>query len=712
MAELTVERLFGNPPLTGRLPTQLKFAPDGSYVAYLRPATDDRERLDLWRMDLQTGEHRCWLDARTLIDPDAILSDAEKAERERRRLFSSGVTSYQINPNGTNLLIPVGGRGYLVDTETGVPSAFTPEGARQTDFRFSPTGRFVSYVRGGNLYYYDLDEGTETAVTNDGGGPVSNGIADFIAQEEMHRFDGHWWSEDEAQIAFTRTDESSIAVSQRYEIDAETFNVIEQRYPYAGASNARVDLCLYDREQGATRTISWRHADDDYLARVDWAGEKLAVQVQSRDQQTLHLDFHQPDRSEPRTMLTETSETWINLHDNFRAIDADRFLWTSERDGAARIYLYSDLIGDGAIDCLTEGPGRVNEILQADAEGVCFTGWRDTPTEQYLYRVSLMGEEKRGASEPLSAETGWHDYVVDAGGNRFLDRWSSLDNPGEIYLRALDASKDRLLASESADPDHPYAPYLPQHVTPSIGTLEAEDGQLLYYRLTRPAGSGGGHPLIVYVYGGPGVHRVKNEWAPLLLQLFASNGFGVLELDNRGSSNRSRAFEAPIYRHLGQVEVQDQLVGARFAQDLTWVDGERIGVFGHSYGGFMTLMCLAQAPDVFKAGVAAAPVSQWELYDTHYTERYLGTPQGNPDGYRDSAVFPYLEDVRGKLLIMHGMADDNVLFTHSTKLFKALQSNGTPFEMMTYPGSKHSLQEQDVSIHRFNLILDFFQRSL
>jgi dipeptidyl-peptidase-4 len=712
MAELTVERLFGNPPLTGRLPTQLKFAPDGSYVAYLRAATDDRERLDLWRMDLQTGEHRCWLDTRELLDPDAILSDAEKAERERRRLFSSGITSYQINPNGTNLLIPVGGRGYLFDTRTGDLNAFTPEGFRQTDFRFSSKGRFASYVRGGNLYFCDLDTGVEAAVTDDGGDTVANGIADFIAQEEMHRFDGHWWSEDEERIAFTRTDESPVSASQRYEIDAEAFNVIEQRYPFAGAANARVDLCLYDLAQRTTRPVPWQHADDDYLARVDWAGEKLAVQVQSRDQQTLHLDFHQPGHAEPRTVLTETSATWINLHDNFRAIDADRFLWTSERDGTARLYLYSDLDGNGASECLTQGPGRVNEILQADAEGVCFTGWHDTPTEQYLYRVSLIGGEKGGKPEPLSAETGWHDYVVDSRGDRFLDRWSSLVNPGEIRLRSSDTLADRQLASERTNSDHPYAPFLPQHVTPVIGTLEAEDGQALYYRLTKPADSGDGCPLIVYVYGGPGVHRVKNEWAPLLLQLFASNGFGVLELDNRGSSNRTRGFEAPIYRRLGQIEVRDQLVGARFAQSLDWVDGEQIGVFGHSYGGFMTLMCLAQAPEVFKAGVAAAPVSQWELYDTHYTERYLGTPEDNPDGYRDSAVVPYLDGIRGKLLIMHGMADDNVLFTHSTKLFKALQSSGTPFEMMTYPGSKHSLQEQDVSIHRFNLILDFFRRSL
>ncbi|MEM8770002.1 MAG: S9 family peptidase, partial [Pseudomonadota bacterium] len=288
----------------------------------------------------------------------------------------------------------------------------------------------------------------------------------------------------------------------------------------------------------------------------------------------------------------------------------------------------------------------------------------------------------------------------------YIDRWTSLESMGGLSIQTNDS---QTLIEDAAT--GAYAPFLGAHVRPTLGTLTAEDGQTLHYRLTRPAGDGP-HPLIVYVYGGPGVHRVKNEWAPLLLQLFASRGFGVLELDNRGSSNRGRDFEAPIYRRMGEAEVRDQRLGAEFAQGLEWVDGERIGVFGHSYGGYMTLMCLARAGDVFKAGVSAAPVTAWELYDTHYTERYLATPADNAEGYAASAVFPYLDDLNGKLLVMHGMADDNVLFTHTTRLIKALQNRCKPFEMMAYPGSKHALQEQTVSIHRFNLILDFFERTL
>jgi len=704
MARLSVERLFSEPPLTGTLPSAITFAPDGSYFAFLRAAEDNRERQDLWRYDIASRTDALWLDARTLGGSGELLSDAEKAERERRRQFSTGITRFEFSADGGSVLLPSAGAGHLLDTATGTVRCITPPGTRQTDFRFSPGGRYVSYVRDGDLYYVDVVTNLESRVTGDGGGLVSNGIADFIAQEEMHRFDGHWWSPDDRYIAYTRVDDAAVAVSQRYEIDADEFNVIEQRYPYAGARNAEVTLWLHDRADGSTREVPYREAADDYLARVAWRSAELAVQTESRDQKTLRLTFTNAKTLATRHALTETSPTWINLRDNFKPLDADRFLWTSERDGHCHLYLYAN----GEPHQLTSGDGHVGAIVHAGPERVLVSGWFESPTEQHLYEVPLTGGEPRRLTE-LS---GWHDVELDAKAEQLIDRGTSLASPGFVILTRLDDGIATELVPPTIGPDHPYHPYLDAHRTPELGTLEAEDGQTLHYRLTRPAPGSAPAPLVVHVYGGPGVQRVKNEWAPLTLQLFAQRGFGVLELDNRGSSNRGRDFESPIHRHLGDAEVRDQLAGARFAQSLPWVDGERIGVFGHSYGAYMTLMCLAKAPEVFKAGVAVAPVTDWTLYDTHYTERYLATPQDNPEGYEASSVFPYLEGIQGKLLVMHGMADDNVLFTNSTKLFKALQTLNVPFEMMTYPGAKHALQERDVSIHRFGLILDFFERSL
>jgi len=704
MTRLTVERLFSDPPLNGTLPANIKFSPKGDCLGFLRIADDDRSRQDLWRYDLVHQTARCWLDARRLMDPDASLTTAEKAERERKRQFASGITQYEFSPDGAWLLLPVNGTGYLLDLDNDQLTQFTRDHERQTDFRFSPSARFISYVRDNNLYYYHIADKREHPVTDDGNDLVLNGIADFIAQEEMHRFEGHWWSPDESALAFTRVDESPVAPSQRYEIDADEFNVIEQRYPYAGANNASVELKVYDLASAAVTDVAWSDAPDDYLARVNWSGNELAIQRQSRNQQTLSLDFVNPNSDHHRRALTESSKTWINLHDNFKPLSGERFLWTSERDGHSHLYLYSN----GEPHQLSKGNAGVNSIVHVGERQVLVSGWFETPTQQHLYAIPLAG----GNPQRVTDTDGWHELATDTSGRFVTDRVTSLDNPGRLELLDLESGARSPLQTTAATDKHPYAEFSDAHCPAVLGELTAADGQTLHYRLTRPIAQSAPVPLVVHVYGGPGVQRVKNEWAPLTVQLFAQNGFGVLELDNRGSSNRGRSFEAPIFRQMGEAEVQDQLTGAQFAQTLDWVDSERIGVFGHSYGGYMTLMCLAKAPQVFKAGVSVAPVTDWRLYDTHYTERYLSTPGDNAEGYLSSSVFPYLDNLQGKLLIIHGMADDNVLFTNATKLFKALQQQNIAFEMMTYPGAKHGLQERDVSIHRFNLILDFFQRNL
>jgi dipeptidyl-peptidase 4 len=728
MAELTVERLFSDPPLFVGAPQQPQFAPDGTTLAYLRPADDDRERLDLWRVHLDSGRHEIWLDARTVSSQAAApATAAEQAERERRRQFSRGITAYVFSPCGRYLLLPMEGAGILVALSDGQPRTITPPGTRQTDMRFTPDGNGVCWVRDGNLYRYDIEAGIEQPITEDGGGTVSYGLADFIAQEEMHRFEGYWWSADGNWLAYTRVDEGVVAESLRYDMDAEGITVVVQRYPYAGHRNADVRLYVRHLTSGRTREVDFRADAEDYLARVSWIGPRLAVQRQSRDQQRLDLVAFDPDSGASEIVLSEHSTTWVNLHDNLTTVPtataatgaatagSERLLWTSERDGPSRLYLWDG----GELRPLTDSLGRVQRVHWTDAARALVSGWLETPTEQHLYEISLDGGPTRPPRR-LTPDGFWHDAVVDRAGQWAACRSSSLTSPGELWLVDTGANAarqrplQRPLHREILDPAHPYFPYLPDHVTPELGTLRAEDAQTLHYRLTRPSGAtpATGAPVIVYVYGGPGAQRVKNEWPPALLQLFSRHGFGVLELDNRGTANRGRDFEAPIHHRLGAAEVRDQALGARFLAEQSWVDANRIGIFGHSYGGYMTLMCLMQHPDLFKAGVAVAPVTDWALYDTHYTERYLGTPADNPDGYRESGVLHHLDGFRGRLLLVHGMADDNVLFTHSTRLIQALQARALTFELMVYPGSKHALQERHVSIHRFNLLLDFFRRTL
>ncbi len=715
---LTVERLFSEPAINGELPSHMKFAPDGKHIAWLQVAEDDRERLDLWLYDVAAGSTRQILDA-SIVGQSGILSDAEKAERERKRQFTGGVTNYHWHPDSSRIAVEIDGMFYMLTPDSDTLTPLTKPGTRQTHPTFSPDGQTLAFIRDYNIWLLDLAgaaNGSERAFTSDGNELRHFGLPEFIAQEEMHRFDGYWWSSDSSALVYTCVDNSTIAVSQRYEIDADDFRVIEQRYPYAGASNAATTLAVQALTSDTPQWIDWSDNSDDYLARVDCAQDALYVQVQNRAQQRLTLKRWPENNvlAAPETLLTEISSTWINLHNNFHALDQQRFLWTSARAGYEHLYLYDP--AQPAPVALTSGRGYVTKVLHADDNGVMFSGWLSEPTQQHLYRCEFAGDTI-SAPRPLTEGNGWHDINVAESGTAWVDKQSSFELPAALEVGQLDAAGNvqrRTIASLAIDKDHPYAPFVANHITPTMGSIDGADGEPLFYRLTEPANkkAGSRYPVVVYVYGGPGGARVNWAWPPLLLQLFASKGFGVLELDNRGTGNRSKAFDDAIYLRMGKVEVEDQLLGTDFLRTLPWVDAERIGVFGHSYGGFMTVMCMAQAPEVFKAGVSVAPVSGWELYDTHYTERYLSTPQANPDGYLQSSVFPYIDNLRGELLLIHGMADDNVLFTNSTKLYKALQDIGTPFQMMTYPGSKHALHERSVSIHRFNALFKFFQEHL
>lgn len=737
---LTPERLFADPPLIDALPQTVVFSSDGSKLLFLASSRSRREWLDLWLVECAAAAlsppQEAWL---TAADLEPILADAEveesaaeQAERERRRQFAGGIAEVLPRPGAPEVLVVCGGQGVLVHLETRALRRVTRSRERHVGLQFSPSGRYLSYVRKGDLYLLELDIGRERRVTNDADVTVSSGLADFIAQEEMHRFKGHWWSPDENALAFQRTDEKTIAISERQEIHAGSVETIRQHYPYAGQANAEVRLGVFQLEDGCVDWIDYQQRTETYLARVDWLPSGLWVQLQDRLQQTLTLGrFAAPDwRFEPTRV--ETSETWINLHNNLRQLPAadesqgeTTLLWTTEQFGGSQLACLA--LGTGT----ASQPGKLSlcspEALYVEGiagiarDHVLVTGWLETPTERHLYRIALdqvrsaaAGESgTRPTAERLTTAPGWHELRVSPDGRRFVDRSSALDATSSLTLTELgDGSQARLFGSAVAD--QAYGAFLPSHCTPELGELTGRDGTRLCYRLTRPANASARTPVpvVVHVYGGPGVQRVRNEWASLMLQLFAQRGFAVFELDNRGSSGRGRAFEAPIYQALGTAELEDQLTGVEFLKTLDWINGERIGLFGHSYGGYMTLRGLTRAPGVFAAGVSVAPVTDWALYDTHYTERYLGLPNSADARYLESGVLGELGQINAPLLLIHGMADDNVLFTHCTAAIAELQEAGVLFDLMTYPGSRHALQEPHVSTHRFRTILNFFSRHL
>ena len=725
--KLTPERLFGRKPLPGAaLPTQLKVTADGRYGSCLLAAEDDRERLELWLIDLATAKARR-LPCRLADAPENVEeTPQERAERERRRQFAHGITAYDWHPTKHQILFPAHGGAWLLevaeaDATAGGAREITPAGTRQSGIRFSSQGNFVSYVRDGDLYCLDIADASngdgkgkdkERRLTHDGGGTVQNGLAEFIAQEEMHRFDGHWWSPDERFIAFTRVDEAPIPQTQRHEVNADGIQVIAQRYPFAGGPNAEVRLGLLELASGEVAWLDWQLAADDYLARAQFAPDgALYVQAQSRHQQRLMLRRFQDGKW--RDVLEETSATWINLHDNLVFLDGEQFLWTSERSGLAQLYRCGP---SGEERLLDTGGLRVGRVLAADGTRAWVTALDDHSTTQRLYGVPVSANAAGlGCDEPLSDGRAAGALCCDGAKHRkssiglvLLGDRLLPTRPATLWVLDFEQRELTRVAWTSRQSN-----VLDVGGTCSLVAVEGPSGEHLNGRLTRPSPClpNQRYPVVVHVYGGPGMQRVRREFPPPMLQLFAQAGFGVFELDNRGSSNRHKAFEDAIHRRLGRVEVEDQLAGVEFLRGLEWVDADRIGIFGHSYGGYMVLMCLAQS-HAFRAGVAVAPVADWTLYDTHYTERYLGTPEDNPEGYKASSPLPQIPGIDAPLLLMHGMADDNVLFTHSLKLIQALQDAGKPFELMTYPGAKHALQQQNVAIHRYHCMLDFFRRTL
>lgn len=719
--KLTLEAITGSAPLSGPTLTRPQVAPDGSRVTFLRGKDSDRNRLDLWEYDIASGQTRLLVDSSVVLPGEEVLSDEEKARRERQRIAAlSGIVDYQWSPDGKALLFPLGGELYFYDLAKSGKDAvrkLTNGGGFATDPKISPRGGFVSFIRDRNLWVIALADGKEVQLTRDGGDTIGNGVAEFVADEEMDRHTGYWWAPDDSAIAFARIDETPVPVQKRYEVYPDRTEVVEQRYPAAGDHNVLVQLGVIAPKTGAKpQWIGLGTEKDIYLARVDWRDpQRLTFQRQSRDQKTLDLIETTLATGKQRTLVTETSTTWVPLHNALRFLKDGRFLWSSERHGFEHLYVASE---DGAaLSQLTHGEWVVDSLLAVDeTNGLAYvSGTRDGATETHVYAVPLAGGEPR----KLTQATGMHAASFARNASVFVDSWSSDTTLPQIDLLKADGTKlATLLENDAADAGHPYAKYLAAHQPTTFGTLTAADGTTpLHYSLIKPANFDPKkkYPVVVYVYGGPAAQTVTRAWPgrsdAFFNQYLAQQGYVVFSLDNRGTPRRGAAFGGALYGKQGTVEVDDQLRGVEWLKSQPFVDPARIGVHGWSNGGYMTLMLLAKHSEAYACGVAGAPVTDWALYDTHYTERYMDLPKANEAGYREASVFTHLAGLSSKLLLIHGMADDNVLFTNSTKLMSDLQKRGTPFELMTYPGAKHGLRGSDL-LHRYRLTEDFFARCL
>ena len=705
---LTLERVFASPDLAGPQPRALKLSPDGSLVTLLKPRADEKERLDLWAIDSRTGAERILVDSKK-TGSGAEISEAEKMQRERDRSVagSTGITGYDWSPDGKSILVPVDGDLYLADL-TGKVTRLTDTPDGELNGVVSPRGGFVSFVRGGNLFVQPIG-GTERQVTQGASDTLNWGVAEFVAQEEMDRRTGYWWSPDDARIAVARVDESPVGVVTRTAIGGEGTKVYQQRYPAAGTPNAIVDLFVMKADGSGRMQVDLGPDKDIYLARVHWSkdGRTLYVQRESRDQKRLDLLAVDPDTGKGRVILTETAKSWINLSNNFTPLKDGSFLWWSERTGHGHLYH----VQGTRWTALTSGDWDVRDITGVD-EGkglVYFTGNRETPLEQQLYVAPLA---RPGAAKPLTQGGWWNDAVMDGAASRIVVTRQNSDQPKQLYLADTSGKRLQWLSENTLTGDHPYAPYVASHAKTTFGTIKASDGATLYTKImTPPIQPGRRYPVFMIHYGGPnGGRQVTNTWSGALNQYLVDRGWIVFAVDNRGTPDRGKAFEDQIYRAMGSVEVDDQLTGVEWLKAQPFVDPARIATYGWSYGGYMSLKLLEKAPGTFAAAIAGAPVTKWELYDTHYTERYLGMPQDKPSAYPASDAVGDATKIADPLLLIHGMSDDNVVFDNSTALMAAMQKGAVPFEMMAYPGQTHRVGGPGISVHLWRTIEGFLER--
>ena len=708
---LTLERITADPALAGRLPRQAEISPGGQWVSFLRPSAADSEVLELWAQPATGGEPRKLVAAADLLGGVAQkLSEAEKMALERQRINQRGITGYQwCGGDDSALLFPLSGDLYLVRLGAAGPQAQrltnTPDAPEQ-DPRCTADRKSLAFVQGGNLFVLPLAEGAKPRqLTSDGSDTLSWGLAEFIAAEELGRQRGFWWSKDGKSLLALRVDESGVAVKTRAQIFADRTAMTSQRYPAAGEANAKVTAFVIDAATGQRRELPLP-ATAEYIARAGWFADGTPwLQWFTRDQTRLTLTEF---KGAPHDITVETDAAWVDVHDDL--IETPRgLLWSSEATGRRQLLLVNRATGQRTP--LTQQSEPVAHAVCVGERGVVFAAAGDRGKSRELYLQPLAGGKAQAL--PGMAERHWRDAKGDTACARLLVTRSAWGQPPRLELRSLGRDSAIALAGDAPAPE--LAAF---SNTPLALELTAADGStpLNAFFFAAQGSRETKRPVIVLAYGGPGSATVNWGWGRdmPLIAYWQQRGYGVLMLDVRGMEHRDRAFTRAHFRSFGQHEVADLFAAVRqLPGRVPGVDAARIGFFGWSYGGYLGARAMLDTDTPFAAAVAVAPVTDWMLYDTAYTERYLGLPEGGKAATYASANLPARASQLSKpLLLMHGTADDNVLFEHTLRLVEALQTAGKTFDLQIYPGKAHGIAGRAARLHLYRTMDAFFDRHL
>jgi dipeptidyl-peptidase-4 len=692
--QLTVERIFST-----------EFRPAGVGVQWTGAGSDFEVveegaggSTELWS-DVLGGGKRTRLAVPDSAKPVGIEEYQWSGDRSHLLVYTNSQRVWRQNTKGTY---------YLYDAATRKLTPLSRRPGWQMFAKFSPDGKKVGFVRDNDLWLVDVASGAETRLTRGGSETIVNGTTDWVYEEELGLADAWRWSPDGKRIAFWRFDQGPVRVQYLVNELGDYTTPVPIRYPKAGTPNSRVRIGVL--ELAASR-ITWMDTGADtlgYLARMDFAESPTEITIQrlNRHQDRLDLLMGDVTTGRTRTLLTERDSAWVDIAEDPLWIGGGKqFLWTSERDGWNHVYLYGR---DGKlVRQVTGGDFEISGIDGVDEKNgwLYFSAANPTPMERQLFRVGLDGQGMRR----LSTERGTHNIEMSPDASAYLDQYSRAGVPPVYRLHRADGTLVRVLEDNARAAAAVRGAGMGE---PERFTVTTRDGVTLNGWMIRPRDFDPArkYPVMMNVYGGPWSQSVVDEWGGsdyLWHELLAQRGYIVASFDNRGTPGRGHDFEKPVFLRLGQIEPRDQIDAARQLAALPYVDAGRIGMWGWSYGGYLTAMSLLQGGSLFKAGISVAPVSDWKLYDTIYTERYMHTPQENPDGYREASLLPRAAQLSSAFLLVHGTGDDNVHVQNSLQLANALEAAKKQFDLMLYPNRTHSIAGGTTRVHLYTLMTEW-----